>query len=236
MKKSNILSTFATYSMAAVLVSACSGTSRVLIVKTTPPEADVCIKGKARSPYFSNEKSCVGTTPFEAEKVMASGPDGEKHQVKFSDVEADKDGFYLLVSHKGYISQTVEVPTGGWDHSLTLKSDVAVPAVAVEVPAAQVPTLTPPPPITEVGAVKLVTEPTGAVVSIAGLPKGNTPQTVEAPVGQMKFKIEYDGYESIERAVVVQANKQFSVTIKMVPKGSGKTAEISVTPTSPYKK
>ncbi|MBI3556941.1 MAG: hypothetical protein HY074_11810, partial [Deltaproteobacteria bacterium] len=141
----------------AFLVFGCGGHGRVLTVKSDPADAEVCIKGRAKSEHFSNMKSCVGTTPFEADRVDVTNADGDKRTVKFKDVENDKESFYLVVTHSGYAAQALEVP--GWDHMVVLKP-LGTPAAAPV--AAPVVAAVPEPASVAPGTVSLTTEPTGA--------------------------------------------------------------------------
>jgi hypothetical protein len=190
-------------------------------VKSDPPDADVCIKGKAKSEYFSNVKSCVGTTPFEAEKVDVTGPEGDKQTVKFKDVEGDHEYFYIVVSHKGYVSQAVQVPN--WEHDIVLRPEGS-PAPAVTQ------TLLTPSEGPNAGplhnTLRITSEPIGALVYINGVFKGNTPYTYDAPVGIVKVRLELEGFQSLERSYSIVAGPPLGVNLKLI---AGAGAD-SVTP------
>ena len=199
----------------AFIAFGCGGHGRVLTVKSDPADAEVCIKGRARSEHFSNTKSCVGTTPFEADRVDVTDPDGDKRTVKFKDIEADKESFYVVVTHSGYAAQAVEVPA--WEHMVVLKSigaaaaPVAVPAVvpAVPDPAAPAPASTAP------GTVSLTTDPTGALVYINDALKGNSPFNHSGAAGPVKIKFELDGYTTVEKTVTLEAGVPIKLNFKL---------------------
>lgn len=119
---------------AALAVSACGGPRKILVVKSEPSDAEVCIKGKGGSRYFSNQKQCVGTTPFEADRVSIVDTNGERSTVKFRDLEKANESFYVVVNHKGYLSQTIEVP--GWEHLMTLKQETQLISSSATTPSA----------------------------------------------------------------------------------------------------
>src|SRR5262249_15945584 len=110
-----------------VLLSGCGGAKRVLYVKSDPADAEVCIKGRLNSEFFPNEKTCVGTTPFEADRITINVAGGEKKTVDFREVEESRENFYLIVSRPGYASQSVQVP--GWEHFIALKSESGAGAI-----------------------------------------------------------------------------------------------------------
>lgn len=56
----------------------------------------------------------------------------------------------------------------------------------------------------EVGVVKVVTKPAGAMVFAAGRTYGPTPVLVELPVGTHAVTISYDGYAPVKRTVVLR--------------------------------
>jgi hypothetical protein len=106
--------------LAALVATAggCGGPARALIVKSDPADAELCIKGSAGGSHFAVRKSCVGTTPFDADRVEVADDEGHKHVVKFKDVERSGEKFYVIVSRPGYAPRAVEVP--GWEHMIVL--------------------------------------------------------------------------------------------------------------------
>lgn len=208
--------------LSAVVAYGCGASGRVLVVKSEPADAEVCIKGKAKSEHFSNNKSCVGTTPFEADRVEVASPGGDKETVKFKDVEADKESFYVVVSRPGYATQALEVP--GWEHYVQLKPEgaAALPAAPSSIAQTPVtPNVTPPPPA-EKGSVRITSEPVGALVYLNDVLKGNTPFTYEGNAGPLRLKLELEGYNTLEKVVTVEGNNNISVNFKML---SNKAAE-----------
>ena len=193
----------------AFIAFGCGGHGRVLTVKSDPADAEVCIKGRARSERFSNNKSCVGTTPFEADRVEVTDGDGDKRTVKFKDIENDKESFYVVVTHSGYAAQALEVP--GWDHMVVLKpigAPVAAPVPAAA-PAAVEPASTAP------GSVSLTSEPTGALVYINDALKGNTPFTYQGAAGPVRIKFELDGFATLEKTVTLEAGAPIKLNFKL---------------------
>lgn len=204
--------------ISAFAVSACGGGGRALIIRSEPADADVCIKGRSNSEYFSNQKSCVGTTPFEAEKVEVTDPNGgDKRTVHFKDVDKNRESFYVVVSRQGYASQAIEVP--GWDHMVVLKPKGAAAAA----PAPSIPL------VVERGSVRITSDPLGALVYIDGQLKGNTPYTHEGAAGVVKMKLELEGYVPVEKALTVEPKGNISLNFKML---SGKVAEGAGMPAS----
>jgi hypothetical protein len=199
-----------------VLFSAC-GSHRVLVVKSDPPDADVCIKGKARSKYFPNEKSCVGTTPFETDRVDVKDKSGDKREVQFSDVEGDQEKFYVVVSKPGYSAQVLDVPK--WEHAVQLKPEAQ--ALAAAIPTVPVSGETPAQPAQNMnkGMVKIMSEPTGALVYVNDLLKGNTPFTYEGPVGSVRIKLELEGFKTMEKIMTIESggNVALPLSFKLAP-------------------
>ncbi|MBI3543045.1 MAG: PEGA domain-containing protein [Deltaproteobacteria bacterium] len=198
--------------LALFLATACGGRGRVLVVKSEPADAEVCIKGKAKSEHFSNRKSCVGTTPFEADRVDVLDDGGEKRTVKFKDVEGDKESFYVVVGRNGYASQAIEVPA--WEHMVVLKPEgAAAPAPAPVIP---------PPPVAPIpsqpaaqGSVKISSEPVGALVYLNDSLKGNTPFTYQGAAGTVRLKLELEGYAPLEKVITVEADNAIKVSFKL---------------------
>lgn len=198
------------------VVVGCGGRGRALVIKSDPADAEICIKGKAGSEYFSNNKSCVGTTPFDADKVEIVEPGGDRKTVKFKDIESDKESFYVVITHSGYQAQALEVPV--WEHSVTLKPLGATAVSSSVVPVAAVSSLAAP---VEKGSAKVTSEPTGALVYINNALKGNTPFTYEGPAGTVRLKLELDGFEVLERALEVQPRESIAVNFKLAGKKVG---------------
>ncbi len=192
----------------AFLAFGCGGHGRVLTVKSDPADAEVCIKGRAQSEHFSNSKSCVGTTPFEADRVTVTDSDGDKRTVKFKDIESDKESFYVVVTHSGYAAQAVEVPA--WDHMVVLKP-IGTPAttVAAAAPEATAPVSTAP------GSVSLTSEPTGALVYVNDALKGNTPFTFQGAAGPVRIKFELDGFATLEKTITLEAGAPIKLNFKL---------------------
>jgi hypothetical protein len=194
----------------------CAGSGRVLMIKSEPADSEICIKGKARSHYFSNAKSCVGTTPFEDDQVEITERDGGKRTVKFKDVEGDKEGFYVVVSHAGYLSQAVEVPK--WEHLVQLKPEGAHPNIAA--PAPSVPVSLAVPAVAEKpaekGSVKISSDPVGALVYFNDALKGNTPFTYEGADGPVKMRLEMEGYAPLEKTLTIEPGHIINVNFKML--------------------
>lgn len=221
MKNSNALALILISSLA---VSACGGRGRVLKITSDPTDADVCIKGKGGSEYFSNKKSCVGTTPFEDDKVMVMNRDGDKNEVSFKDVEGDKESFYVLVTRPGYVAQSFEVPK--WEHHVTLKSEaqaMAAPAQVVLSMQHQQPQAATPVPVAASeqqatapqGSVRVTSEPLGALVYINGVLKGNTPYVHAGPTGKVRVKVELQGFTSSEKDLEVNAGASTVINMKL---------------------
>jgi hypothetical protein len=109
----------------AAIGAGCGGPARALIIKTDPADAEICIKGSAGGSHFAVRKSCVGTTPFDADRVEVESDDGHRHVVKFKDVESSGEKFYVIVSRPGYAPRAVEVP--GWQHMIVLSRTPETP-------------------------------------------------------------------------------------------------------------
>lgn len=107
----------------AGLLSACAS-SKLLVVRSTPAEADVCIKGTAKSRKFSTELQCIGQTPLELESVFIRDKKGRQGWVKFSDLNPDKDGFYIVLSRPGYLPESFMVPS--WEKNIALRMNSPV--------------------------------------------------------------------------------------------------------------
>ncbi len=116
-----VIAVILSFLVTSVIVTGC-GHQRVLMVRSEPAEAEVCIKGKYKSQYFpTNKKTCVGMTPFEADAVEFVDEQGEKHEVSFADLESDKENFYILISRPGYGSRSMQVPS--WEHFVALQPE-----------------------------------------------------------------------------------------------------------------
>lgn len=192
--------------MIALVVSGCSSTPRVLVVKTEPADAEVCIKGKNRSKYFTNAKQCIGTTPLEVENVVVQNADGKKEKVEFKDVETQKEQFYLIVSRPGYVPQSINVPE--WEHTITLKQEIVYAPPMAPVNAA--------PPPSELGSIKINSNPVGALVYVNDFLKGNTPYMVEAKPGEvLRVKLEQTGYVSLEKSISIESGKASEVNFSL---------------------
>lgn len=215
----------------ALLASGCGGHGRALVVKSSPADADVCIKGKANSEHFSNQKSCVGSTPFEATKVLVTDPDGKRKEVKFSDIEGDHESFYVVVSRNGYLSEVMEVPdkTGQWEFDVSMKSEQAAAAAQVAAVSAAAPAPLPvaparpavqQPSAIDNGTLRITSDPAGALVYIGGALRGNTPFTYEARGGEnVAIKLELDGYKTVEKSFTMEAQKNFAINFRLPQNG-----------------
>jgi uncharacterized low-complexity protein len=202
--------TFLGPALAIALVSAACATSpRVLTVKSEPAEAQVCFKGKARSGYFGEEKTCAGQTPFEADRVELPTPGGGKRTVKFKDVESDKESFYVLVSRPGYLTQAIEVPE--WDHLVLLKTEPPLIPSVSSAPEAE----GEPPPVFN-GSFRLSSEPIGALVYVDGDLRGNTPFNFDGPPGPVRIKLELEGYKAVEKVIHIESGENLRVNIKLL--------------------
>ncbi|MEW6057815.1 MAG: PEGA domain-containing protein [Bdellovibrionota bacterium] len=192
-----------------LVVAACGGSRKILVVKSEPADAEVCIKGKGGSEYFSNSKNCVGTTPFEADRVKVVDVEGEKRVVSFKDVEGDKESFYIVVSRPGYKPQAVEVPA--WEHVVKLQPEggMATPSDAAASTQTQ-----------SRAVMKITSEPVGALVYIGGTLKGNTPFSYEGQTGTVNVKLELAGHQTIEKALALDASVPLNLNFKMVPDGA----------------
>lgn len=194
--------------LAVVLgTSGCGGARKVLSVKSEPADAEVCIKGKATSQYFSSkQKSCIGNTPLELTEAEVVGPNGEKNTVNFKDVDDDRENFYILVSHPGYSAKSTLVPN--WDQFLVLKQEGSIQ------PA---PTVAAAPTNPDKGSLKVTSNPTGALVYINDILKGNTPYIFEGPGGSVvKVKIEQRGYDIEEKQVTIDSGKMLELNLTLV--------------------
>ena len=100
----------------------CGAPARTLLIRSDPADAEVCVKGRADSGFFKSEKVCVGSTPFDADRVLVpDGHLGAKREVKFKDVERAHESFFVIVSRPGYAPQALEVPS--WEHVVVLKPE-----------------------------------------------------------------------------------------------------------------
>lgn len=189
-----------------VTIQGCASAPRVLKVRSEPAEAEVCIKGKAGSRDFKNSKTCFGSTPFEAESVTVTDDAGKKRLIRFSDLDQDKEQFYLVVSRPGYAPQSVTVPA--WEHFLTLRQEQP------KEPAA--PAMAPIPSASSKGSAKISSDPVGALVYVNDFLKGNTPYVIEAEAGQtLRLKIEQAGYRAMERSITIESGKAMEINLPM---------------------
>lgn len=196
---------FVTLTLAA---QGCASAPRILTVKSHPADAEVCIKGKNKSEHFSSAKQCIGSTPLEMESVTLADANGKKRVVRFSDLDQDKEQFYLVVSRPGYAPQSMSVP--GWDHFVTLRQEQPIETAAALV--------TGPAPLMAVTKpnAKISSDPVGALVYVNDFLKGNTPYVLEAENGQtVRLKIEQSGYRPIERSITMEAGKNLEINLTM---------------------
>jgi hypothetical protein len=203
------------FGLSAAIVSGCGTAGRVLVIKSEPADAEICIKGKAKSEYFTNQKNCVGSTPFEADRVTIVDPSGDKRVVKFKEVEGDQESFYVLVSKQGYVAQALEVPE--WEHTVTLRQEgqpvAPVPANPV-LPVAPAPSL-PKSDLSALGVIRISSDPQGALVYINDALKGNTPFTYEGVAGPVRLKLELTGYVTLEKILTLEAGQTFNLSFKL---------------------
>lgn len=108
----------------------CSSTRRVLVVRSQPAEAEVCIKGKPGSQLISTYQQCVGSTPFEAERLVLKNPKGKKVSINLGDFEDEGENFDIVVRRPGYAPQTVSVPD--WEHEFALKPGTPARAAVIQ--------------------------------------------------------------------------------------------------------
>lgn len=199
---------------------ACSSAKKALIVRSDPAEAEVCIKGKAGSEFFSNDKkTCFGTTPLEIKTVEVRDKNGKLRTIDFDDVESQKESFYVVVSRPGYSSQAVTVP--GWDHFVTLRPEDQLRAQPVAV--------------LESGKIEILSEPAGALVYINERLEGNTPYLYEGPAGSASVRIEMTGHESMKSSITVDSKQNRQVNFKLLasaeaPEKNKRTVEITSEP------
>lgn len=186
-----------------VSATSCASNPRVLSVKSYPAEAEVCIKGKSGTGVFRQEKTCIGTTPLEVDSVTLTDQSGKKRQVRFSQIDSEKEPFYLVVSRAGYAPQSMTVPA--WDHFVTLRQE------QTEAPA-QAPLVA----VATKGQAKISSDPVGALVYVNDFLRGNTPYLLEAESGQtLRIKIEQSGYRPIERSITVDNGKAMEINLTM---------------------
>jgi hypothetical protein len=186
-------------------LQSCASTPRMLSVKSDPADAEVCIKGKHGNQYFKQGKSCVGTTPFEADSVTIADEKGRKRVVHFNELDQEKDRFYIVISREGYAPQSMEVPS--WEHYVTLRQEQP----KQEVVAAPVPVA----PATK-GAAKITSDPVGALVYVNDFLKGNTPYVLEGENGQtIRLKVEQAGYLPIEQSITMESGKTMEINLSM---------------------
>lgn len=175
--------------LASGLTVGCAGTPRILQVSTEPADATVCVKGRAGSKYLTNDKQCIGTTPYEADRMQITDLDGKKRWVNFKDIEGNKEQLYLLVSRPGYEPQALNIP--GWEHKIKLKPELQAAAAPVAEEE-------------DTGTLKITSNPVGALVYVNDYLKGNTPYSFEAKPGQVvRIKIEQTGYAAMEKSVTM---------------------------------
>lgn len=215
--------------LSSALVTGCAS-PRYLVVKSEPAEAEVCIKGKAKSEYFSStNKSCIGQTPIEIDKAEVFDKSGNRRTVSFKDVDGEEN-FYLVVGRPGYASQSVEVPA--WEHHLALKPEANL-------------TLNPqqPPQNPEKdkekdnGSIKITSNPVGAMVYVNDILKGNTPYTIEAPANtSVRIKIEHNGFATIERTLSVDAGKSEDVNFRLTAEKDKEPAARTIASEKPAEK
>ena len=210
----------------SVILAGCGGHQRVLSVKSEPAEAEICIKGKHGSRYFSStKKTCIGSTPFEADTIEITDKKGEVREVSFSDVEDDRENFYLIVTRPGYATQSMQVPA--WEHFIALKPDATAPGAGgnpiVIQTGAQAPVASAAPAQDlNKGSIKLTSNPVGALVYVNDVLKGNTPYVIDGAAGStVRVKLEQNGYKSIERSLVIDGGKSLDLSLALVRDGVG---------------
>ena len=207
----------------ALVINGCaSAPPRVLSVKSSPAEANVCINGKFGSELISREQQCIGTTPFEADQVEVVGADGKKRIVHFNQLDQSKEDFYLVVNRKGYSSESANVPS--WDHFVILKQETPelphatiTPEVTVPPVALMLPTPAAPVAIIEAktGAIKITSDPPGALVYINDTVRGNTPFAYESQAGMAKVRIEYPNRQAYEGTMSIVNGESRELNIKL---------------------
>ena len=183
---------------------------RILSVKSYPADAEVCLKGRPGSEYFSGQKQCVGLTPFTADKIELAGADGKKRKVNLADIEGDKEQFDLIVSREGYAPQSVTVPS--WEHFISLKAEAPREVASLPVAPAPVPAVAPA--VEEQGAVKISSNPVGALVYVNDYVKDNTPFTMKAKSGEvLRIKLEQPGFSPTEKSITVESGRTLEVNL-----------------------
>lgn len=194
----------------AITFFSCAGTPRILQVHTEPADAQVCIKGKAGSKYLSNDKQCIGSTPFEADKIQVTDTNGRKRWINFKDVEADKEKFYLVVNREGYEPVALNVPE--WEHHLKLKPELQKGVAVLEEKKE----------VADSGALKVSSNPVGALIYVNDSLKGNTPFTIDGHGGDIvKIKLEQTGFAAVEKTVTIETGKTMEINLIMETKEQG---------------
>jgi hypothetical protein len=104
-----------------------------------------------------------------------------------------------------------------------------------ELAPATAPGMAPTPGPVEKGTVNLTSEPTGALVYINDILRGNTPFTYEGNAGIVKLKLELEGFHPLEKPVTVEGHKTLTVNFKLMSTASAleEQAKAKAVETSP---
>lgn len=70
-----------------------------------------------------------------------------------------------------------------------------------------------------VGQLKILSTPTGANVTINGLPSGKTPYDVELETGDTVVRVEMPGFQPLERTINVESGKSSPISFDLKPAG-----------------
>jgi outer membrane receptor protein involved in Fe transport len=100
----------------------------------------------------------------------------------------------LIVSKPGY--RTARVP-------ITVEAD-QVASLALDL-------------LPESGSLVVTVDETGAVLELDGVVRGALPASFTVPVGEHRMRVSLRGFQNVERRLVIRANEQTSVDLKLVP-------------------
>lgn len=110
------------------------------------------------------------------------------------DIPAAPGQHTLILSKPGY--RTARVP-------ITVEAD-QVASLAVDLQP-------------ESGSLLVMVDETGATLELDGVVRGAVPASFDVPVGAHRMRVSLRGFQAVEQPIVIRANEQTSVDLKLIP-------------------